>query len=97
MLRESEERVWDRLYKNIDVSPDSTPPHLSVFLCLNDFFLDQFFPPASSFLFHRFSTVSINLGPLRIALLSLKLKERNVLWDGFTYINGGSWMDGGRS
>lgn len=31
MFRESEEGV-DRLCKNIDVTPDSTPPHLSAFL-----------------------------------------------------------------
>lgn len=31
MLRESEEGV-DRLYENIDVTPDSTPPHSSAFL-----------------------------------------------------------------
>lgn len=29
---ENQKSEWDRLYKNIDVSPDSTPPHLSVFL-----------------------------------------------------------------
>lgn len=61
--------------------------------CLNDS-LDQFFP-CLSFLFHRFSTVSINLGPLRIAFIKSETKEK-CFCGMVTYINGGSWMDGGR-
>ena len=50
------------------------PIHLLSF-CLNDFF-GSVLPPASSFLFHRFSTVSTNLGPLRIVFIKSETKEK---------------------